>query len=165
MNPRVIQEARNAVTALLLEYPELADNDQLRADMIEGETAFNDVVRRLVIEAKAAAGHADGVTATIKEMQDRRSRLEQREERIRALVLSLMQSADLTKLALPEATLSVSQRKPAPIKPDTADGLPEEFVRTKREPDMAAIHAAHKEGRAIPGVAISNGSVQLMIRG
>lgn len=164
MTPHAIQEARNSVTALLADFPELAEDEQLRADMIEGATSFNDVIRRLVIEAKAAAGKAEGVRLTALEMRERKERLEGQAERIRTLILSLMQTAGLRKLPLPEATLSVVEKKPQPLKPETADGLADEFVRVTREPHMAAIHAAIKEGRVIPGIAMSNGGVSLQIR-
>lgn len=165
MTPHQIQEARNSVTALLAEFPELADDEQLRADAIEGETQLFDVIRRLVIEANVAEGKMEGVGHTISTMRLRMSRLTAQEERIRALILSLMQTAGLRKLPLPEATVSVVELKPQPVKPETADGLDDEFVRVKREPDMAAIRAAIKCGRDVPGIAMSNGGVSLQIRG
>ena len=167
MTPHTIQEARLSVTALLADFPELADDEQLRADAIEGETELFDVIRRLVIEAKTAAGKAEGVKITVKEMSERKARLEHQEERIRALILSLMQMAGLRKLPLPEATLTVSNKKPQPLKPDSALGLPAEFIRTTitHVPDMLAIHAAYKEGRTVPGIAMSNGGSVLTIRG
>jgi hypothetical protein len=164
MTPHEIQEARNSVTSLLADFPDLADDEQLRADMIEGATSFNDVIRRLVIEAKTAAGKAEGVKITVKELSERKARLEHQEERIRALILSLMQMAGLRKLPLPEATLSVTDKKPQPLKPDSVDGLPDEFIRVTRDVNMAAIHAAYKEGRIIDGIAMSNGGVVLQIR-
>lgn len=165
MTPHQIQEARLSVTALLADFPELGENEQLRADAIEGETELFTVIRRLVIEAKTAAGKAEGVRITALEMRERKARLEHQEERIRALILSLMQMAGLRKLPLPEATLTVSDKKPQPLKPETADGLADEYVRITREPDMAAIKAAIKDGATIPGIAMSNGSPVLTIRG
>lgn len=164
MNPHLIQEARNAVQLLLNDFPELQEDAQLRADMIEAETSLHDVIRQLLLETKAADGLAKGLNESVLALKLRQSRLEHREERLRATILSLMQTADLPKLPLPEGTLSVTQRAPAPIRPETADGLPDEFVRVKREPDMRAISAAIKEGREVPGIAMSNGGVSLTIR-
>lgn len=163
MNPQVIIQTQAAVAALLADFPELAEDERLRADTLEGETDFHSVLRRLVIEVKAAAGHQTGLSETIKELQARRSAIEAREDRIRGVILSLMNAADLRKLPLPEASLSVSFRAPAPEKPETADGLPDNLVRVKREPDMKAIADFIKAGGELPGIRMSNGKDVLRI--
>jgi hypothetical protein len=166
MNPTILQEARNAVTKLLADFPELSEDDQLRLDMIEGETGFVNLIRRLVIEAQAASAHVAGIKMTVGEMIERRERLEMRRDRLRGVILSLMEHAALPSIPLPEATVSVQRRGPQPIAPANIDDLPPEFIRTKieRSADMGAIQSAIKDGRTIPGVQMSNGSTSLAIR-
>lgn len=165
MNPLIIAQTKEMVRRLLDDFPELNEDDALKLDAIEGETDFNNLMRRLVIEAKAAAAMAEGCIATMNEMAERSDRLSARENRTRWTIASLMDVAGLKKLPLPEATISLSRRGPYPAHPNM-DELPEKFIRTKtiRSPDMKAIADAIKAGETIPGVTMTNGSSVLTIR-
>ncbi len=164
MNPLLILEARNAVGELLRAHPELAHDDQLREDMVEGSTSLPDVIRQLLLEATAAEAMAAGIKEAELALGLRKERLKHRAERIRATMLSLMQMAGMKKLPLPEGTVTVTLRPPEPIRPDSLDGIPEDFLKTKVELDWAAMKSAAKEGRTFDGLKWSNGTAQITIR-
>ena len=95
------------IANLLVAYPELADDEVLRHDMLEGSTDLFDGLSRLVRqigETEAlAAGNADYVMA----LKARNARLERRTEAFRRLIFKLMEAASLRKAELASATLSI----------------------------------------------------------
>jgi hypothetical protein len=161
--PLDAQSVRQQIERLLLDYPELSDDVQLLADMIEGSTDLHSVLTDLVLSATGAGTYADAIKARERMLAERRGRFERREDMHRALILSLLQSAGLPKLVLPEATLSVTNLAPKPIVDDEAQ-VPDELCRFKRSPNMAAIKAAVNAGENVPGVHMDNGGASLTIR-
>jgi hypothetical protein len=161
--PLDVQSVRQQIERLLLDYPELSEDVQLLADMIEGETELHNLLTRLVRSSNDAGAYADAIKEQERALAARRGRFERREEMHRALILSLMQTANLPKVVLPEATLSITNVAPKPIVDDETQ-VPDELCRFNRWPDMAAIKAAVKGGETVPGVHMSNGGTTLTIR-
>lgn len=154
---------RQSIDALFLNYPELADDEQLRADMLEGETDIDSVLARLVNLAADAGTMQDAIKLRMSAMAERKARYERQEDAMRSLIISVMDRASLSKFVLPEATLSLRMVPPAPIVTD-ADLLTDDCVRIERKPDMKAIKALMESNGALPGVAMSNGRQSLTIR-
>lgn len=155
-----IAQVASAIEALRVSYPEIAEDDILRADMIEGETDLYAVLAKLVDLANDAGAMAEAIKIRKADLDARKARYDRQEEGLRSLIQNLMEKADLSKVALPEATLSLSFRKPAPIVTDEA-ALPDEFCKFKRSPDMAKI----KEAATLPaGCVMSNGKTVLTVR-
>lgn len=152
-----------SIEALIAENPALKDDDELRADMVEGCTDAFDAVARLFAESQEAALLAEALDLRIKQMRERKARLSAREDVLRAVILKIMQAAELKKVPLPEATLSVRAGTPKAVVVDEAD-LPDEFMRIKREVDKKALLDALKAGRAILGASLSNGEPSLSVR-
>lgn len=151
------------IDRLLEDFPELADDDQLRLDAIEGETEALEVAARLYRSLAIAQAMQHGLKTEIKRMRYRKERYAVREEKTRDLLMLLMQAMDTRKLELPAATLSIGPSRPKVVVVDE-DQLPEEFVRIKREADKTAIGNALKAGQTVPGAALSNGGETLTIR-
>lgn len=151
------------VENLMLAYPDLREDEQLRSDMIEGSTAAFDVLDRIVAQAQDAAAMAAGVKALIDGLQKRKSAAERREEAMRALALRIMEAASLAKVTLPRATLSVRQAAPSVRIIDEA-AIPADFWRVKRELDNAAIKTALQDKFPVPGAELSNGGTGLTVR-
>ena len=158
-----IEALRSDIEALFLEYPELRDDEQFRADVFEGQTSIEAVLVSLVDNSRDAATMSQAISLRMKELGERKSLFDRREEAARKLILSLMEKANLPKIQLTEATLSTRQIAPSPFVTD-ATLLPDDCVRIERKPDMAAIKAALEGNRDIPGVAMSNGKTSLTIR-
>lgn len=158
-----VQFLNQQIDALLLEHPELADDTDFRHDVFEGQTSIDHVLSKLVETALDAAAMADAIKARKGELADRQSRFERKDEAMRKLILSVMERAELPKIQLTEATLSMRQLPPSPIITD-ATALPDNCVRIERKPDMKAIKAEIEGGRDVPGVAMSNGRPSLTVR-
>ena len=153
----------NALIAeLLITHPELADDEELRADTFEGETDLHNVLTKLVSMAMDAASFAEAIKARGDDLAERRKRFTNKEASIRGLIQSILERANLPKVQLLEATLSIRQIAPSPIVTD-ADLLPDTCVKIERKPDMAAIKEAMSTGE-VPGIAMSNGKTSLTIR-
>jgi predicted nuclease with TOPRIM domain len=161
MNVRFdMAQVTQAIDNLRAAYPEIAEDDILRADMLEAETDFHGLLAKLVSLSGDAASMAEAIKLRNADLAARKARYERQEEGIRSLMQSLMEKADLQKVTLPEATLSVSWRKPAPMVIDESQ-LPDEFCKIKRSADMAKIKEA---GTLPPGCTMSNGKNVLTIR-
>lgn len=139
---------------------EFPGDDELLADMLEGETDAAEWLDRLLDQEADDDAMSAALSARVKDMQDRKARIGRRKEARRALMLALLDAADLPKWERPLATVSITRRAPKPIITDES-ALPEGFWRVKREPDMAAIRAAHMPP---PGTSFDNGGRTLTVR-
>lgn len=151
------------VADLLATYPELAEDDELRADMFEGETDMVPLVSRLLKRKM----DADTMVSAIKERKadigERQARFERQSEGFKALIKSIMLAADLDKLTLPDATVSVTKaRTIVEITDETA--LPQGFVEIKRVPKKTEIKKALEAGEEIPGASLGLSEEGLMVR-
>lgn len=164
MNPRIDpKQIKHQINNLLVQYPELADDDQLRADTIEGETGLEEALRSFVRKigeteclAKAAGDYA-------KELNERKARLERRSEAYRALIFDLMQTAGLRKMELPEATLSIRNVAPKVIITDEK-ALPLIACKIISKPDITKIKELLMDGGECTGAVLGNGSEALTVR-
>lgn len=151
------------ITALLSDFPELAEDEALRADVIEGQTGATAVLSRVVNRMHEAEMMAAAVAKRISDLQTRLSFFERIAVAMRALAMRIMEAANLRRMMLPEATLSIRVTPPAVIISDESQ-IPAEFVRTKTIPDRARIKEALQSGAHVPGAALSNGGASLSVR-
>jgi hypothetical protein len=160
LNPEAI---KRQVEILLVAYPELADDEVLRADMIEGSTDMVAFMRALEVTRQQANATADAIAALIDSWRQRMARFQKRDEAIRALMFKMLQLAHLKKLELPEATISLKLGVPRVVIVDEQQ-IPDEFCRIKREPDKSKIKIALSNLEPVPGATLSNAEDQLAIR-
>jgi len=151
------------ITSLLLEYPDLQDDEVLRADMVEGSTEFVEFLRRLERARQEAATNSEALNLNIKDLKARQFRFDRRQEAMRMLALKLLFAAGATKpIEFPEATYSIRNVPPSVVITNEA-ALPDAACKFKREPDRAAIKDMLQVG-PIEGACMSNGSKTLAIR-
>lgn len=148
---------------LLTENPGLMDDDESRLITLESETDGMEALRTLVKDMMTADAFASGLEATIEQMQSRKDRYVKRVQAYRALIERVMAAAELTKIPLPEATLSM---RPSPARVVIANeaAIPDEFWRTTRAPDKTKIKEALKDGATIAGAFLSNQEPSLTVR-
>lgn len=151
------------IDALLAAYPELAEDEDLRRDMLEGSTAAYDVLTRLVNIEREANSMADAIAARVRDLTARRHRAEKRKEMARALMLRVMQAAGIKKAPLVEATVSVGKGRDS-VEIVDADALPDELVRVERVPDKRAILEKLAANENVPGAALKAGGETLTVR-
>lgn len=151
------------IDALLAAYPELAEDEDLRRDMLEGSTAAYDVLTRLVNIERDADSMGKAVAARVSDLQARKARAEKRKDMARTLMLRVMQTAGIKKAPLVEATVSVSKgRDSVEIVDETA--VPPRFLKVVKTPDRTLIKAALDAGKTVRGAEIKTGQPTISVR-
>jgi hypothetical protein len=152
-----------AIDRMLAAFPELAEDGDLRADMLEAETDLHALMSRLVRIRQERLATAEGLNGYIGDLTSRRDRLARGADGIKGLMLALMNSAQLPKLVLPEATISISKPRESVNITDVA-ALPQGTFSLTRVPDKKAIAAQIEAGDEVPGAEIKCGQPSLTIR-
>jgi hypothetical protein len=147
---------------LIAEYQEI-DEDTLR-DTLEGVSnlpeALAEVVRTYLDDLAIAAA----LGLRISEMQERLHRIEARAEKKRAIITSVMERAEIKKLAEPDFTASLRAVPPGLMVQDER-AIPDGFWKPQAPKlDKRAVIAALGAGQTVPGALLGNGSVTLTVR-
>ncbi len=156
---RIVAELRERLKA---EFG-LDDDDQTLADTIEGETDLPEQIARLARYALRCEAYAEGMKSLIRENTERKARLETRAAKLRGVIAWAMSDSGMTKLPLPDMSLSLSVGKP-PLIVDEGAVIPDELCRIKREPDKTAIRGAIERGEELMFARLGNPSSVLTIR-
>lgn len=154
---------RSEIGHMLATYPELADDAELHLDALDGETDFNRIMSRLVRVRNEKLAEAEGLTGYIGELSERKTRQVRGADGVKALMLSLMSVANLPKLMLPEATISVTKPRSS-VDVTDVDALPQGTFATVRQPDKKAIQAQLDAGEDVPGATLKFSGPGLTIR-
>lgn len=160
LDARLIQQQ---ITSLLSQYPEIAEDDTLRADSVEGQTdafSFLEILVRKIGENKA---RIEGIKSYRKELADRCARFERRDEALRSLAFKIMQTAELKWAELNEATLSIANSQPKVLITDEAI-IPDILCKIQRTPDKSRIKEMLKAGEIVRGAVLSNQEPHLVVR-
>jgi phage host-nuclease inhibitor protein Gam len=151
------------IASLLEVFPQLAEDEELFKDTLEGNTNFNEVIDRLLSEMKDNETLAEATSSRIGKLRERQTRLVHRAQFYRALIHRLMERAGIKSVALPEAKISVVNSPDKVIITDE-DAILDKFMRITKEPNKAAIKAALKNGEYVPGATLSNGGTTISVR-
>jgi hypothetical protein len=153
------------LTNLLAEYPELAEDETLRADMVEGSTAAYDVLDRILTKYREAQSDEVGITERMNRLEDRRAAADKRTQAMKRLALRLMTAGDLKSVKLPEGTLSrVKGRESIEVTDESS--LPEWAftVKVDKKASKKTIGEALDAGIAVPGAQRVVGDETLQVR-
>lgn len=161
LNPLLV---RQQVENLKVLHPDLLDDDEAWLASLESETRFEELVTQIVRRIEDTKALAEGTAGRLDELNARKARLLHRMESLRNLLFKLMESAELAKLELAEATISVRKGQPQLIGEADAETLLPQFRRVSVTPDKAAIKDALKAGQTVPGFSLSNSQPTLSIR-
>jgi predicted nuclease with TOPRIM domain len=151
------------INALLAEYPQLNEDEELLKDTLEGNTRFNEVMEKFLSAMRENETLAEAVSQRIGKLRERQTRLTHRAQFFRSLMHRLMDWAGIKSLALPEAKISVVNSPEKVIITDES-AIPDDFMRVTKEPNKAAIKTAMKSGSIIPGATLSNGGTTISVR-
>lgn len=165
MNPLNITQIEREIESLIASYPELAEDENLRADMIDGETEATAILSRIVNRMQEAEAMVAAIIKRKNDLDARAARFDRQADAMRSLAFRIMQAANLRKMPLPEATLSIRVNPPSVVINDESQ-IPAEFTITKTETrvDRAKLKEALKDGATVPGACLSNGSETISIR-
>jgi hypothetical protein len=150
------------IDRLIAAYPELQEDEALRADVLDGETELNEVISRALDHALEAESMAEAIKGRMGFMSERMARYAKRAEAMRGLILELMTKANLRSLPLPEATIAVSAGRDSVIITDL-NALPQGTFKTERIADKTSIAAQIKAGSPVPGAETKAGADTLRI--
>jgi hypothetical protein len=163
MNPLNIAQIEREIEDLIAAYPDLAEDETLRADMIEGSTDAPAILSKIVDRMQEAEAMASAIAKRVNDLNARGAVFDRRGDAMRSLALRIMNAAQLRKMPLPEATLSIRVNPPSVILHDETK-IPGEFTKTEIKIDRTKIKEALKAGQIVPGASLSNGSESLSVR-
>jgi hypothetical protein len=155
---------RQQIEALMREYPDLAEDEILRADMLEGETDLAEIVTAIHRMTEDAKALRDGTQERLDDLTARRNRFKQRVEFGRELILKILNAADIKKLELPEVTVSLRNNKPHLLGDVDPNLLPDELVKITRAIDRAKVREAIEAGQEVEGFVLSNAPPSLLVK-
>ena len=158
-----IDELSSQLNDLLTEYPELADDEQLRHDVMEGETNLTDVVERLWQIECDAKGMMSAISERQADLAARQTRLADRINAMRRMLLLVMNRAQLPKLELTEITISKRPGSTS-VHIDDADAVPKQLCKVSYTPDKTAIKKALEQDEMIPGATLVMGPETISVR-
>lgn len=150
---------------LLREYPELAEDADLRADMVEGSTAAFDVLDRILTRYREAEAEAGAISERTNRLVLREQAAQARAAAMRRLALRLMTAGNLKSVKLPEGTLTRAKgRESIEVTDETM--LPEWAftVKVDKRASKTAIKQALDAGITVPGAGFSLGDETLQVR-
>jgi hypothetical protein len=156
-SPIDIARLRTQVDTLRAAHPELweDDDDRFLVDVLEGQTDLHAMLASIVDRMHVDGAMSNGLRFLMETYKTRRDRYDARVEALRALAFQLMQMADVPKLTLPHATLSIRNGPPKVVIVDEAS-IPENYIRIKREPNKSLIREHIQQGIDVPGASLSN---------
>jgi hypothetical protein len=155
---------RQSIENLKIAYPELIEDDEAWLSALESETDFNEVLTSVVRKIEDTKALVIGTKDRLDELKARIDRFDVRIFRLRELTFKLMQSADLAKLELPEATLSLRAGGKQLVGDADPAELPDNLCKISRDLNRTAIKEALKAGQAVPGFQLSNSPPSITIR-
>lgn len=153
--------------ALLLNIrTEIGDDEDLALTAVEGETNLIEAITEALNRVLEIEAFEEAIALQQKALSQRKDRLGNQAERIRAAILNAMGSADLKKIELPRATLTRKALPDKVIVTSEAD-IPSAYLieKTEIKPDRKSLLEALKSGQKVAGAELSNGGESLMIRG
>lgn len=155
---------RLQVENLKIVHPEILEDDETWLSALESETDFNEILTTIVRRIEDTKALVIGTKDRFEELKARKDRFEHRVETLRDLAFKIMQAADLAKVELPEATLSLRAGQQQLVGDANPDALPDKFCKISRNLDRFAIKEALKTGQTVPGFSLSNSQPNLTIR-
>jgi len=145
------------IVKLVAEFPELAEDDALKADVIEGQLDVEAVMTRVLSHLFEAEEMLDGMKPRFEDLSERKKRWERRKEFCRALAQRVLEASGRPRIDLPEASVSKQAGKES-VEITNVDDLPQGTYATERKPDKKAIGEQLKTGNDVPGARLVMGA-------
>lgn len=164
VDTRVLSHQAQLARALVQNLRDIGeDDDQLFADMVEGETELTDIVER----AMDRVSEIDAMLVALKTRRDdlaeRADRLSDQAAKLKTAVQAALETAGLQRMELPACTLSL-RRVPPKVEVVDITELPSEYlIPQPPKVDRRALLAKLKE-TTVPGALLSNPHLTLSIR-
>jgi hypothetical protein len=151
------------IASLIASYPEMEEDDSLKADMIEGSLDVEKVMSRIMSHLFEAEEMLDGMKPRFEDLTERKKRWERRKEFCRALAQRVLEASGRPSIQLPEATISKGVGRDS-VEITDINSLPQGYYASERVADKKAIKAAIDAGTDIPGAAVKKGEPSIVVR-
>lgn len=142
----------------------IGDDQEIIETAVEGETNLIEAISGAVDRMAELDAHAEAIAMQIKALSERKSRFESQGDRIKAAIHVAMSHAEMRKLELPTATLSI---RAVPPKAEITDEalVPSQYWKPQDPKlDKKAVLDALKSKQDVPGASLSNGGETLAVR-
>jgi hypothetical protein len=147
---------------LRAEYQEA--DEQTILDTLEGLSGLPEALAAVVRSYLDDLALVAALGMRIGDMQERMHRIEYRAEKKRAIVTSIMERADIKKLAEPDFTASLRAVPPSLLVTDEQQ-IPEPFWKLQPPKlDKRGLIAALTAGQSVSGAQLGNGGTTLTVR-
>ena len=166
MTPHRLHQAlfalRGGVHRLMEADPEaeVSIPDDLPEELAAVREAIVGVARR----AREAESLRDAAHKMVAGITARAARFDVQAHTMRLAVCAALDALDEKKLVAPDFTLTLRAGVASVVVTDETK-IPEQFWKSVRTLDKAALRDELKEGVVVPGAELSNGATTLMIRG
>lgn len=161
LDPKII---RQQIENLKITHPALLEDDEAWQASLESETDINELLCSIVTRIDDSKAMAIGTKDRLEELKARKERYEHRVEALRELAFKVMSTAELAKVELPIATLSLRAGGKQLVGDADAATLPDKLCKISRDLNRTAIKEALKDGQTVPGFSLSNSPPSLTIR-
>lgn len=153
---------RQLVERIRQAFPDI--DEETLAGSVESETELDGAIIAAVRQALERESLSAALALRIKEMQERKKRLDDGAEVIRRAVLDAMLSVAWKKLPMPvpDVTVSVGAGSPKLLITDES-ALPFDLLEVVSKPNRAAIKEALKAGRNVEGATLGNAEPHLIV--
>lgn len=145
----------------------MGEDDDLISDSIEGETTLLESIDKALAEIDECEVLIVGLKAKETAFEARRKQIENRADRIRAMIEQAMIATEQPSMKLPSATISLTKRQAGLVVVNEAD-IPARFWAEQERPapklDRKALADALRNAEIIPGAMLDNGSLSLSVR-
>lgn len=142
----------------------IGDDEDARHDAVQGETGLLDVISAAVLRIGELQSFEVALDERVKALSARKRRLGEQADLLRAAIHNAMGAAELHKIELPIATISLRPIAASVSVADEAD-IPSDYWKPQPPKlDKAALLKALKAGETIPGASLSNGGETISIR-
>jgi hypothetical protein len=139
-------------------------DEQTLLDTLEGATELHEAIAAIgenMLELKAMEA---GLASTIANMTARKQRFTSQYEKLRAVVASAMDTAEIDSIPTPAFTFSIARYGPKPLVTDE-NAIPAKFWKAgKPTLDRKALAEALDDKEKIPGATLDNGSFGITMR-
>ena len=165
MHPRLSHELHNHTylrERLLAEFLDL-DEDTVR-DTLEGLTSLPELLAEVVRSYLDDLVLIAALDIRIADMRQRCLRFEQRAEKKRACITSVMERASIKKLSQPDFTASLRTVPPATVITDETQIPPDYWKPQPPKLDRAGLAAMLKTGVTVAGAVLGNPQVTVSVR-
>jgi hypothetical protein len=135
-----------AVRDRLMSEHGLEDDDPALFDTLDGELSLADRLADLLRAALESEALAEALGSRLKDMKDRKARLEHRAEVFRREVATAALAASIKKMEREDFTASFTLPEHGPVDVPDIEAVPIEFCRIKKEPDKKKITDLLKGG-------------------